>query len=92
MSRFLLYFFLLPITFLAGCSGVSKLSEVRAKHLADEKVKECFGNREGINVKSAFTGSGQFKQGWMFEYKFDDELCAILVGYDGSVELSRTKQ
>lgn len=92
MSYFFRYFSSLSVFFFIGCGDHSALSEADARHLADKNVGRCFGGREDINVKAAFIGSGQFKQGWMFEYKFDDELCAILVGYDGALELSRTKQ
>lgn len=92
MSYFLRYLSSLSVIFLLGCGDHSTLSEAGAKRLADKNVERCFGGRKDINRKAAFIGSGQFKQGWMFEYKLDDELCAILVGYDGAVELSRTKQ
>ncbi|WP_159095468.1 MULTISPECIES: hypothetical protein [Stenotrophomonas] len=77
---------------LAGCGTSSTLSEVEARHIADKNVEECFGRSGVVDPETAFTGRGQFKQGWMFEYKFDGELCAILVGYDGGVELSATKE
>lgn len=92
MNRFLRNCCFVPMIFLAGCGDDSKLSEVGARRLADKNVEKCFGNKEGVNAEAVFTGSEQFKQGWMFEYKFDGELCAILVGYDGAIELSRTKQ
>lgn len=92
MKIFLRHYVFVSVIFLTGCGSDSKLSEIDAKRLADKNVERCFGGRGGINTVATFTGGGQFKQGWMFEYKYDDELCAILVGNDGAVELSRTKQ
>lgn len=77
---------------LAGCGTSSTLSEVEARHIADKNVEECFGRSGVVDPETAFIGCRQFKQGWMFEYNFDGELCAILVGYDGAVELSATKE